>query len=132
MNAEPDALRSEEPEAPETPAENTKNPGPFAVKSPLDGSALDPVVATNPSEVPALARKAREAQRAWGELSARERASIVAKVKPRLLSRAAEIADVLHRECGKPIEEAVLSEVIPNGDLIEYWTSSIEELLEGT
>ena len=31
-------------------------------------------------------------------------------------------------ECGKPIEEGALAEVLPNADLIDYWTTSIEEL----
>ncbi|MBK9264270.1 MAG: aldehyde dehydrogenase family protein [Polyangiaceae bacterium] len=104
----------------------------FSTTSPLDGSDLEPITATSPSDVPDLARKAREAQRAWAERAARDRASIIAEVKQRLLSRAEEIAELVHRECGKPIEEAALAEVLPNADLIEYWTASIEELLEGT
>ena len=53
-------------------------------------------------------------------------------MKRRLLSRAEEVASLLRLECGKPIEEAALAEVLPNADLIDYWTASIEELLEGT
>ena len=37
----------------------------------------------------------------------RDRASAIAEVKGRILKRAAEIADLVHRECGKPVEEAV-------------------------
>jgi len=106
--------------------------GVFSVESPLDGSALPDVAATQPSEVGALARKAREAQVAWAKRSARERASAIAPVKKRLLERAEEIADLVHRECGKPIEEAALAEVLPNADLVDYWVDAIEELLEGT
>lgn len=104
----------------------------FPATSPLDGSDLSPVTATSPSDVPALARKARDAQRAWADRTPRDRASTIAEVKERILSRAEEIADLVHRECGKPIEEAALAEVLPNADLVEYWTASIEELLEST
>ncbi len=104
----------------------------FPTQSPLDGSSLSDVTATSAHDIPALARKARDAQRAWAERSARDRAEAIAGVKARLLSRAEEIADLVHRECGKPVEEAALAEVLPNADLIEYWTASIEELLEGT
>jgi acyl-CoA reductase-like NAD-dependent aldehyde dehydrogenase len=111
---------------------NAESTSPFPMQSPLDGSALPAVEATDAETVPTLARKAREAQRAWAEMSVRDRASAIAPVKERLLTRAEEIADLLRRECGKPFEEAALSEVLPNADLIDYWTTSIEELLEGT
>lgn len=114
-----------------TPATDGAN-GPFPTQSPLDGSALPAVTATSASEIPALARKAREAQKAWAVKTARERASVIAPVKQRILARAEEIADLVHRECGKPVEEAALAEVLPNADLVEYWTDAIEELLEGT
>ena len=122
---------------PEAETAATKADGPdelhvFPTKSPLDGSDLASIQATSLTDVPALARKARDAQRAWAERTPRERASIIADVKKRLLSRAEEIAELVHRECGKPVEEAALAEVLPNADLIEYWTAAIEELLEGT
>ncbi len=61
----------------------------------------------------------------------RDRIDAVAKLKKRILSRAEEIATTLHEECGKPIEEAALSEVLPNADLVDYWTLNAEELLDG-
>ena len=36
----------------------------------------------------------------------------------------------MHKECGKPIEEAALAEVLPNADLVDYWVASIEEALD--
>jgi acyl-CoA reductase-like NAD-dependent aldehyde dehydrogenase len=113
-------------------ADGPDKPSVFPTTSPLDGSDMSSVQATPRSDIPSLARKARDAQRAWAETSPRERAAIIADVKGRLLSRAEEIAELVHRECGKPIEEAALSEVLPNADLVEYWTTAIEELLEGT
>lgn len=104
---------------------------PFPTSSPWDGSALAPVEATPPDAVDELVASAREAQAAWAELPARERAAALLDVKKRLLSRAEAIADVVQKECGKPLEEALLADVLPNADLVEYWTASIEELLEG-
>jgi acyl-CoA reductase-like NAD-dependent aldehyde dehydrogenase len=109
-----------------------KAPGPFPTRSPLDGKPLPEVVATDPSEVGAAVARARKAQRAWAELAVRDRAAAIAKVKRRLLGRAEEIAQLLQRECGKPIEEAALAEVLPNADLVDWWVTSIEELLEPT
>jgi acyl-CoA reductase-like NAD-dependent aldehyde dehydrogenase len=98
----------------------------------VDGSPLPTVKATDPASVAAAVARAREAQRAWAKVPVRDRAERIMGVKKRLLSRAEEIADLVHRECGKPIEEAALAEVLPNADLVDYWTLSIEELLEGS
>ena len=77
-------------------------------------------------------QRARDAQRKWADVSVRDRAYAVARVKGALLARAEEIAELVRQECGKPLEEAALAEVLPNADLVDYWTLSIEELLEGT
>ncbi|EYF00703.1 aldehyde dehydrogenase family protein [Chondromyces apiculatus] len=104
----------------------------FPRHSPLDGSALAEVEATPPERVPELVAKAREVQRTWMATSVRERSELLASVKKRLLERAEEIASLLRLECGKPVEEAVLAEVLPNADLVDYWVSSAEEFLEDT
>ena len=105
---------------------------PFPTLSPADGSPLAPVAATDPAALADIVARARTAQAAWAKVSVVERASVIAKVRRRILSRAEEIADLLHRECGKPVEEAALSEVLPNADLVDYWVASIEELLDPT
>lgn len=104
--------------------------GPFPLRSPAGGALLDDVAETELSALATIVARARAAQVAWAEVPIRERAELVARVKKRLLARAEEIATLVHRECGKPIEEAALAEVLPNADLIDYWTRSIEELLD--
>jgi len=107
-----------------------QRPGPFPTHSPVDGEPLPHVDATMPAEIKRMVARAREAQAAWAATPVRDRATLIAGVKKRLLARAEEIARLLRQECGKPIEEAALAEVLPNADLIDYWTLSIEELLE--
>ncbi|WP_437960127.1 aldehyde dehydrogenase family protein [Sorangium sp. So ce119] len=104
--------------------------GPFPVSGPAGGEPLDDVAETAPTAVGEIVVRARAAQRVWAEVPIGERAELIGKVKRRLLARAEEVAALLHRECGKPIEEAALAEVLPNADLIDYWTVSIEELLD--
>ncbi|MFO0756196.1 MAG: aldehyde dehydrogenase family protein [Byssovorax sp.] len=104
----------------------------FPTKSPLDGSSLPEVTASTVDDVVDAVKRARAAQRAWAETPVRDRAAAIAEVKPRLLARAEEIAELVRKECGKPLEEAALAEVLPNADLVDYWTTAIEELLEGT
>jgi acyl-CoA reductase-like NAD-dependent aldehyde dehydrogenase len=103
---------------------------PFANVSPVDGSPLAEVTATAPSEVPAMVARARTAQAAWAEKPVRERARLLLSVKDRILDRAETVMKAVHRETGKPEIEALLSEVLPTADVIDYWTESIEELLD--
>jgi acyl-CoA reductase-like NAD-dependent aldehyde dehydrogenase len=124
---QPDALP-----AGSTPDSDRRAASPFPDKSPLDGSPLSPVTATEPAAIEDLVKRAREAQARWADVTPRKRAAILRQLKARLLSRAEEIATLVHKECGKPIEEAALAEVLPNADLVDYWTASIEELLDGT
>jgi len=81
-------------------------------------------------DVPEVVAKARAAQPAWGALSADERARRIAPLKNRVLDRAEEIARVVREEVGKPEVEALLGEVLPSADVVQYWTSHIAELLD--
>ncbi|HEX7601538.1 MAG TPA: aldehyde dehydrogenase family protein [Polyangiaceae bacterium] len=103
---------------------------PFATHSPIDLSDLEPVAATPVEDVAGLAKKARAAQRGWAKLSPRDRADKLLPLKDRILDAAERIANLAHKEVGKPIEEALLGEVLPSADVVAYWTASIEELLE--
>lgn len=102
----------------------------FADKSPVDGSPLPPIEATSIDDVHAATRRAREAQVAWGQRSPAERAKMIARVKRRALSRAEEIARLVHEEVGKPEVEVLLGEVLPTADVVDYWSANIEELLD--
>ena len=106
-------------------------PSPFPAVSPVDGTPLAPVEATDPARLPEIIERARTAQVAWAKTPVANRASILLKLKRRVLERGEEIAELLHREVGKPVEEAALAEVLPNADLVDYWALSIEELLAG-
>ncbi len=103
---------------------------PFAGVSPLDGEPLPAVEATPVASIAAMVARAREAQADWSGRSVRARADAMAKLKRSILARADEIALLARRECGKPLEEAALAEVVPTADLFDHWCSVIEELLE--
>lgn len=102
----------------------------FADKSPKDLSPLDEVAATAVDEVASIVSRARAAQRAWTETPVYERALAVAKAKNKLLDSAEVIAKLISREVGKPEAEALLGEVIASADVFDFWTQSIEEMLE--
>lgn len=77
-----------------------------------------------------MLEKARQAQTAWAELTLEARVKAVKKVKSRVLDQAEALAALIHREVGKPEVEAILGEVLPTADVIDYWTANIEEHLE--
>ena len=101
----------------------------FATVSPLDGSALDVVLATPVEELPALLDKARAAQIAWAALPLGSRIDAVFQLKDRILDGGEDIAKVLRAECGKPDGESWTAEVVPNADLVEHWCDKIEAAL---
>jgi acyl-CoA reductase-like NAD-dependent aldehyde dehydrogenase len=127
--APPPAEAQAETTASEEPAKPA-GPSPFPEGSPVDGAPLAAVEATDAARIPEMIQKARAAQVAWAATSVPNRAAVLFKLKSRILARAQEIAELLHREVGKPVEEAALSEVLPNADLVEYWATSMEELLD--
>ncbi|MBK8939978.1 MAG: aldehyde dehydrogenase family protein [Polyangiaceae bacterium] len=80
-------------------------------------------------DVDEAVRRARDAQPSWAVQPVRDRAAALRPLAARILARADEIAELLRDECGKPLEEGLLAEVLPNADLVGYWVDSVEELL---
>lgn len=81
------------------------------------------------SETAGLVDRARRAQARWSELDAQTRADALRPLARRILAAAERIATTIAEETGKPLEEAVLAEVLPNADLVDYWCDTISEAL---
>lgn len=82
------------------------------------------------AEVSRIVSRAREAQAEWGTLPVAKRVRAIAAVKKAILSRADELAKVIHEETGKPEVEALLGEVLASADVVDYWASTIADELE--
>ncbi len=102
----------------------------FSTQSPVDGGALPSVSATDPKSLSAMLERARQAQSAWSELPLAARVKAIGRVKTRVLDRAEALSALIHREVGKPEVEAILGEVLPTADVIDYWNANLEEHLE--
>lgn len=102
----------------------------FATTSPAEGTHLAPVIATATNDVAAIVARAREAQSRWAAMSIVKRVKAIAKVRAKLLGRVEEIAKLVHDETGKPDVEAILGEVLPSADVVDYWAELIAEELE--
>jgi len=104
----------------------------FSITSPFDGAKLDPIDATPVAQISEIVSAAREAQSTWSALDVAARARAIAPVKDRILDRAEVVAKLLRDELGKPEAESLLAEVLPSGDVVDFWCKSIEELLTPT
>ncbi|HEY1955965.1 MAG TPA: aldehyde dehydrogenase family protein [Polyangiaceae bacterium] len=102
---------------------------PFSTTSPLDGAALDSVEPTAIDDIKTRVADARAAQPAWAALGPAARAEAIAAVKDRVLDRAELVVKTLKSELGKPEAESLLAEVLPSGDVVDFWCKSIEEML---
>jgi acyl-CoA reductase-like NAD-dependent aldehyde dehydrogenase len=101
-----------------------------ATSSPAGAAPPTPIATVSPSEVPARVARARAAQSAWANRRVAERVKALLAVKDRLLDRAEAIARAVNLETGKLEVEALLAEIIPSADVVDYWTESIEEMLD--
>lgn len=81
-------------------------------------------------DIPLIVRRAHDAQALWASTAISNRVKAVASVKKALLSRAEEITKLVHEETGKPEVEALLGEVLPTADVIDYWAETIAAELE--
>src|SRR6185437_4434012 len=61
---------------------------------------------------PEIFRRARDAQKDWEETPVRERCEMLRLLRDAIFARRHEIASVLTRETGKPLAEAIFSEIL--------------------
>src|SRR5512139_3718191 len=80
-------------------------------------------------EVRAAVARARRAQESWGALPIEERAARVLRFRDALIERQDEVADLLSRETGKPMMEALLHEVAPSASVATYFAKKGPEIL---
>lgn len=79
--------------------------------NPATGEALRELDCASPDEVRAAVEAAHAAQPAWAALGARARVVILKTFQTLLHAKKSEIAQAITREAGKPVTEALLTEV---------------------
>ena len=89
--------------------------------NPATGELLGEYEAATDAEVETAVGKASQALAAWRRLSVAERASYLFRLKEVLYDRRDEIAALITREAGKPLVEAMLTEVSVVLDALEYF-----------
>src|ERR1700722_17070247 len=83
----------------------------IASVNPATGEVLGELDSAGPTEVRAAVARARSAQAAWGASDIRDRVRLLGRFQKILLARKNDIARRITQEAGKPVVEALLTEV---------------------
>ena len=97
--------------------------------NPATGEVLREFECAGESEVLAAVERARAAQAAWREFGLRQRIEIVRAFQGKLYSRKSEVAAAITREVGKPLAEALVTEVLVVLDAARFLIDNAWKLL---
>jgi acyl-CoA reductase-like NAD-dependent aldehyde dehydrogenase len=100
----------------------------FEVRNPADGQVVGRVADEQADAVAETVARLRQAQPDWERLDFDQRAEWLFRLQDWLIDHAAELADVVQSETGKPRSEADL-ETPASVDLIKYWASNARKFL---
>ncbi|MEA3366016.1 MAG: aldehyde dehydrogenase family protein [Candidatus Hydrogenedentes bacterium] len=101
----------------------------IAVRNPRTGKVLYTIDLPSDQEVVETYRRAREAFKKLKTMSVRERLGEIAKLKRYILEHREEVAEKIVSETGKCITDALMLEIFPALDTIEYYEKNAERIL---
>ena len=101
----------------------------IASVNPATGEILREFPCADEAEVRASVDRARAAQAGWREMGIRQRVRVIADFQRRLLERKSEVAALITREAGKPIAEALTTEVLVVLDTARFLIANAYRLL---
>ncbi|HEV2801560.1 MAG TPA: aldehyde dehydrogenase family protein [Pyrinomonadaceae bacterium] len=96
---------------------------------PATGEEVGRVPVATTGDVTRAVERARAAQAAWGALSYAERGRAVLRARTVVLDEMDAIAELISRESGKPTAEALMMELVPTLDLMQYFARRTARLL---
>lgn len=109
----------------------TSAPAPEIVSyNPATGQEIGRVALRTAPEVQKAVARARAAQSSWANTSFRQRAKVILQTRQLVLQQIDDIANLISRETGKPIAEAISMEIVPSLDLMHYFARKTAGLLE--
>src|SRR5579864_6661395 len=101
----------------------------LASVNPATGEILRELECATEGEVEAAVERARRAQGAWAEVGLRRRIAVMSEFQAKLYERKSEIAAAITREVGKPLVEALVTEVLVVLDAARFLIDSAWGLL---
>jgi acyl-CoA reductase-like NAD-dependent aldehyde dehydrogenase len=97
--------------------------------NPATGEVLAELECVTDREVVAAVERARAAQPAWADLGLKRRLAILSKFQRNLHARKSDIAVAISREAGKPLAEALVTEVLVALDAARFLIDNAYGLL---
>jgi len=97
--------------------------------NPATGEVLRELECASEVEVQAAVTRAHAAQRAWNDLGVRKRIAILREFQHGLHERKSEIAAAITQEAGKPVAEALTTEVLVVLDAVRFLIDNAYRLL---
>ncbi len=97
--------------------------------NPATGELLCELECANENEVQAVVARACSAQAAWAGSGVRRRVAVLREFQRRLLEKKSEIAEAITREAGKPVAEALTTEVLVVLDAARFLIENAWRLL---
>ena len=97
--------------------------------NPARGEVLREFECASECEVQAAVERARAAQPAWAAIDVRTRIAVLREFQRRLLEKKSEIAEAITREAGKPVAEALTTEVLVVLDAAQFLIENAYHLL---
>jgi succinate-semialdehyde dehydrogenase/glutarate-semialdehyde dehydrogenase len=97
--------------------------------NPATGEVLREFECANEVEVRAVVARARAAQATWAEMGVRKRIAVLRAFQRRLHEKKSEVAEAITREAGKPVAEALTTEVLVVLDAARFLIDNAYRLL---
>ena len=97
---------------------------------PSTGEEIGRVPLLDAAGVAAAVARARAAQTAWARLSYNDRARFILRAREIVLEQVDDIANLISRETGKPVTEAIAMEIVPTLDLMHYFAANAKQILK--
>jgi acyl-CoA reductase-like NAD-dependent aldehyde dehydrogenase len=97
--------------------------------NPATGEVLRELKCADEAEVEAAVARARAAQSGWAALGLRRRIVVLREFREKLHARKSEIAQAITREAGKPVVEALVTEVLVVLDAARFLIDNAWRLL---
>src|SRR5579864_8422010 len=101
----------------------------FAVRNPADQQVVGSLRIFSAAEISQAVARARAAQAKWAAESAAERLKVVRRFQQLLCEQKESVAAVITREAGKPLAEAVSTEILVVLDAADFLLSHVPEFL---
>ena len=99
--------------------------------SPVTGAVLGSVAPTPPSAIEAAVSGSAAVQKLWAQLRLQDRARYMARAAQAVIAEMDELVDLICLEQGRPKTEALLMEVLPAIDTLQWLAEEGPRILDG-